>query len=375
LKKSILATILIFSLILSSCSAHKNLQKTNMDNSSSYKSNTNTEKASKNAIKNVNKNISVFTIKNYYPFKPNVKYVYEGNGMEYASYTVFVDYFNDDRIQIRTNNGGTEVVKVLENKAGELNIILNKPEIYYRENFITKPAMQNEIILKNPIIKGTTWTLADGRKRYISNVDVQINTPSGNFKALEVTTESDAASKGDKVLDYYAQGVGLVKTMYTSKGVSVTSTLSKIVNNSSLVQSVTFYYPNITDSKLYFVKKDLSFNTNDVTKIYFEKAFKESPKNELGKLLSPNAKIKSLYLSNNNIVFIDFSKEFVSEMNAGSGYEAMILQCITNTIGGYYGVNKVYITVEGQPYSSGHIVMKKGEAFTVNTKNSIELKS
>ena len=70
------------------------------------------------------------------------------------------------------------------------------------------------------------------------------------------------------------------------------------------------------------------------------------------------------------MVYLDLSKEFTKEMNAGSLYESQILQCITNTLGDYYMVKKVYITVEGKPYSSGHILMKKGEAFNVNYKNT-----
>jgi spore germination protein GerM len=74
------------------------------------------------------------------------------------------------------------------------------------------------------------------------------------------------------------------------------------------------------------------------------------------------------------MVYVDFSKELISEMNAGAGYEAMILKSITNTLGEYYGVSKVYITVDSSPYSSGHILMEKGEYFSVDLKNSFELK-
>ena len=122
------------------------------------------------------------------------------------------------------------------------------------------------------------------------------------------------------------------------------------------------------------MNKELSFSTNDITKSIFEKAFKDLPKGNLGKVLGPNVKIKSLYLNKDNRVYVDFSKELVSEMNAGSGYESMLLQSITNTLGTYYGVDKVYITIEGSPYTSGHIMMKKGEFFTVDLKNSVELK-
>ena len=66
------------------------------------------------------------------------------------------------------------------------------------------------------------------------------------------------------------------------------------------------------------------------------------------------------------IVYIDFSKEFIDEMNAGAGYEGLILQSITNTMGSYYVVDEVYITVEGKPYESGHILLKKDETLKVN---------
>lgn len=40
----------------------------------------------------------------------------------------------------------------------------------------------------------------------------------------------------------------------------------------------------------------------------------------------------------------------------------------------YPNVDKVYITIEDNPYVLGHIMMKKGEFFTVDFKNSVELK-
>lgn len=312
------------------------------------------------------------TIKDYFAYQENTKYVYEGKGNEYASYTVFVDYLKGNRVQIRSNNGGTETVKVMENNNGELTVLLSKGETYYREDLTQSTGLtgKGEILLKEPIKKGTTWTLADNRKRSISNLEVEVTTPSGNYKAVEVTTEG----KDDKVVDYYAPNIGLVKSVFSSNGTEVSSTLSKIEKNAPLVQNVKFYFPNINDGKLYSTERKLSFNTNDITKQVFEREFKDQPQGNLGRLIGPNVKIKSLYLNKDNMVYIDFTKEFLSEMNAGAGYESMILQSIVNAVGGYYGVEKVYLTVEGNPYSSGHISMKKGEAFTVNFNNSVELK-
>lgn len=308
------------------------------------------------------------TIADYFPLNENTKYIYEGEGNEYASYSVFTDYISKNRIQLRTNNGGSELVRVLENKDGQLTVLLSRGEIYYRENLLNSTDENTEILLKEPLVKGTEWTLADKRKRFISNVDVEITTPAETFQALEVTTEGE----DDKVVDYYAAEVGLIKSIFTSGGMDVTSTLSKIEENVPFEQTIRFYYPNVNEDVIYLVEKQLLFNTNDITKIELVDAIKDIKKDNLDPVLSSNTKINSLYLNKDNVVYVDFTKELLSEMNAGSGYETLILQCITNTLGDYYGVKEVYITVDGKPYESGHYSMKKGEAFQADMENVVE---
>ena len=311
-------------------------------------------------------NVTKLKIENYYPFEKDTTYMYEGTGNEYATYSVQVDYLKENRQQIRVNNGGTEMAKVFENKDGELRLIFSQGESYYREDFTKKTNDKSEIILKEPLTKGNSWTLSDGGVRSITNIKAPITTPTGKYECIEVTT----VRKESTIKDYYAEGVGLVKSIFTSNGTEVSSALSKIEKNVPIVQTVRFYYPNGNDGINYIKEKKLSFNTNDLTRETFEKSFKEVEGTNLGKLLGPSVKINSLYLNVDNMVYLDLSKEFTTEMNAGSGYESQILQCITNTIGDYYAVQKVYITVEGEPYSSGHIAMKKGEAFIVDYTNT-----
>jgi hypothetical protein len=321
-------------------------------------------------IQGTSQNIKEKSIKDYFSLKENTKYIYAGMGNEYASYSTIVDYTMGNRIQIRKNNGGTETVSVMEYKDGELIKVFSKNEIYYRENFLQNPSNNEEILLKEPLEKGTTWMLADNTKRYISGVETSIATPMGIFKTIVVTTEG----KNDKTIDYYAPNIGLVKTVSILRGLEISSSLSKIENDVPFSQTLDFFYPNVKENKINFVSKKLNFKTNDITKIVIEKAYKVLPKGNVNKVLSSNTKIKSLYLNKDNMVYVDFTKALISEMNAGAGYESTILQSITNTLGRYYGVSKVYITVEGSPYSSGHIVMRKSEAFTVNFKNCVELK-
>jgi spore germination protein GerM len=116
----------------------------------------------------------------------------------------------------------------------------------------------------------------------------------------------------------------------------------------------------------------LSFRTGDITRQVLETALTQKAANEnYLPLASTNTKINSMYLGDDKIVYADFSPELVTEMNAGAGIELQIIQCITNTLGSYYGTDRVYITIDGKPYESGHLLMKKGETFKVDMDNVI----
>ncbi len=310
-------------------------------------------------------------ITDYYPMLADTEYVYEGEGNEYASYSQTTDFLDamDNRIQTRTNNGGTETVRVIEINDGKLEILKALGECYYRDNLMLGTASEEpaEVLLMEPLVQGTQWTLPDGRKRYISAVDMEVTTPLGSYKAIEVTTENgDNTSK-----DYYAPQVGLVRSVFQTEGMEVTSTLKAINSNQPYTRTIDIYYPDV-DEKLYAEPLELTFYTGDETKDILQKAIsREVGKDTYLPLASVNTKINSLFLSENGIVQVDLSKEFIQDMNAGAGYETLILQGITNTLGAYYQAEEVLLTVDGKPYESGHILMSEGETFRVSLDNVV----
>lgn len=311
------------------------------------------------------------TVKDFYPLTADTVYVYEGTGNEFASFMMNVDYLDTaaGKFQTRTNNGGTETVRVLDMKDGRLTARYTVNECYYRENFMDKsvPEEQAEVILMEPLTVGTSWTLPDGRRRYISGYNIEVQTPSGKYKALEVTTEDESS----QTKDYYAKGTGLVKTVFQSEGNEISSALSKINPNTPFSRDLEVYYPD-TDSKIHAARLPLSFHTDDVTREVINEVLKsKAPKASYLPLISQNTRINSLYLGADGIVYVDFSPELVTEMNAGAGYELLILQGLANTFGMYYGVGDVYLTIDGKPYESGHVLMKKGETLKVNMDNVI----
>ncbi|MFT4145212.1 MAG: GerMN domain-containing protein [Mobilitalea sp.] len=312
------------------------------------------------------------SIEDYYPFEADSEYVYEGKGSEFAFYNRYVDFLDEEhnRMQIRTNNGGTETVRVLELTENSLSIIKSTGESYSRENIMLDAAAGEdaEILLKEPLEKGTEWTLPDGRKRYISNVDVTITTPLGTYTALEVTTEAvDSISK-----DFYAPQVGLVMSEFMTGDDVVSSQLSSLKKDSPLGQIISVYYVD-QDEKIHIENKEVSFFTNDGTLLKLQEVLSNKPvKDTYLPLISPSTQLLSVARTEDSAIAVDFTNELVTEMNAGAGFETLILQCIVNTLGQYYGVNQVYITVEGKPYESGHILMKEGEPFLVNLDQVVE---
>ena len=85
--------------------------------------------------------------------------------------------------------------------------------------------------------------------------------------------------------------------------------------------------------------------------------------------------INSIKLDKNSWTLrVDFSEELISKSNFGSALETEVLKSIVNTLGKFYDVENVFITVEDKPYESGHYLLREGESFKVNMENIEEVK-
>jgi hypothetical protein len=301
----------------------------------------------------------VLHIADYYPIRENVHYVYAGEGMEFAAYDVVVDYTAKDRVQQRVDNGGTVMARVLAIEDGALKRVFSREDAFYRENLIQKTGGEPEILLMEPIEKGTSWSVSGGT-RTITDTAAVVTTPSGEYTAVEVTTERDESTTAD----YYAEGIGLVKSVFRTGDAEITSSLSAVEEDFTFKQTVRFYYPDSSAEDLQYTDAEVGFKTNDVTRLVLEEAYKTAA--GASKVLSENTKINSLYLNDDGMVYLDLNKSFVTEMNAGSGTEALILQSVANTFCRYYNASRMILTIDSGLYESGHIALQKGEYLTAD---------
>ena len=147
-------------------------------------------------------------------------------------------------------------------------------ETYYRYDY-TNSSNMDEIIIKEPIIEGTTWTLKDGSVRGITAVNKKVGTEFGTFTAIEITTKSTNST----IRDYYVKNVGLVKSTFSSKDSqnTITSVLSKVETKTPFNQDINFYFPEFSKDKLVFISRNIKVNTNEDMKSIFEKELKTLP--------------------------------------------------------------------------------------------------
>jgi len=241
--------------------------------------------------------------------------------------------------------------------------VYTRNETYFKYDF-TSMSNTDEVLIKEPIRTGTAWSLKDGSARTITAVDKQVTTPSGTYRALEVTTSGTASTWKD----YYARDIGLIKSEFASDNDTITSQLETIEIGVSDKNTVRFYFPDFNQQKAKYEDREIETNTNEDVLNKLELGLKTVP---FGSGLSPAlpdaAKVLSVSIDESKgIVTVDFSQELISGMNAGSAMEGLVIKSITNTFGHYYQMDKVIINVEGEPYESGHIALRAGEYFTVS---------
>lgn len=134
-----------------------------------------------------------------------------------------------------------------------------------------------------------------------------------------------------------------------------------------------FYYDAVYDKVVYIIST-IEFESDKIADALINE-LKKSPNSDISPALSSEITLNSCTVDNeNSLVTLDFSSNFVESQNLGAGAESNTLTAICDTFGSYYNVENVIITLDGNPYSSGHIIMTDGESFKVDLNSAVELK-
>jgi len=163
------------------------------------------------------------SLKEFFPLTEGSKWLYLGEGNEFASFIREVLYVREDRAQIMENNGGTISASVFETTDEAIVRIFFQGEEYNETNFLDEEPNDNLVILKKPLKVGSKWETPQG-SREIVEIDATVDTPAGKFEdciKVRISMENSTSN------EYFKRGVGMVKREFVSEGTTVTSTLEK----------------------------------------------------------------------------------------------------------------------------------------------------
>lgn len=309
------------------------------------------------------------------PKHENVVLEYEGGSFENAGFTITPQFVLEDTYQFANADTATITVEIYEYREDSVVRNFTRMETYFRENFIdtgyASEGDEGAILLQLPIEVGNTWESTSGSVYEITDSYVPIETNAGTFEAIEVTSTSEDGENVGR--SYYAEGIGLVQRETNINDEELepqVSTLYSIQEDEPENLTFSTYTLNTDATGHEQQVVELYLNTNDPARIALADVLRGNhDATEGSPVIDESVEINFMYLDEKDVAHIDFSEELITEMNAGSGAESLILQAIVNTIASYYRtppVEEILLTVEGQPYTSGHITYEEGETIQID---------
>ena len=317
------------------------------------------------------KSEAVNELEQWLPKTPNVERIYAGEGNEYAEFSTYPQFIHEDTVQIKHQNPGITTYSIYEYREDSIVEIFTHRGSLMRDDFAntakTSDSEGEEIILKTPIEVGTQWEDRDGQSVEITATDLELAAPNGTVPGIEVTTTTiDQDGHEGKIYRYYGKDIGLVKEvneLSSDAEMTVTSTLTEY--NTDTVEKIPFTLYALdyqTLDQAIEIEMEFELKTNDPIRLALTDKLKEELDNEATNLLPDKAMINYMYLDDDRIVHVDFSKELATEMQAGASGELEILYRIVDTIANLYQTEAVNLTLDGDAYNKGgHVHIDKNQ--------------
>lgn len=159
----------------------------------------------------------------YFPVVAGSTWEYEGEGMEFASFSREVLFTSENLAQFREDNGGTVSAAVFKITPEAVTRIFFLGEAYGEANYLNTSSNESIIILKAPLQVGTKWTEPNGT-REIVDLNATVSTPLGAYtQCIKVKISNEHST----LYEYFKKDVGMVKREFISGDTKVSSSLKK----------------------------------------------------------------------------------------------------------------------------------------------------
>lgn len=292
------------------------------------------------------------TAADYFPLTTGYASEFAGTGNEYAGFSRTYDYIEDDTIYMRTNNGGTSVLELVEVNEDAVRVVYTQPEYYAHEKIDATALIDpenRETLLEAPIALGHSWDTGLGTTREITAIGVPMSTQNGLYDTIEVTEDT-----GDFVnKEYYAADVGLVYASSESTDPDAPYTVAQglaELRTEGWAEPVSVYYP-VDKDEYTQANESVQITTNDDMTVAFTSLF-QSENDSRPQLLPADAAIQSLTTEINEETFektlyVDFSSGITDLADEEWGMQK--LNSIMASLKCYYNADYTEPRIDGDP--------------------------
>lgn len=288
--------------------------------------------------------------KDYFPPISNSIYIYKGLGNDSLNFKRYIDYYTEDKVQMRFDNGISDIINIYEYTDDGVKLSFYKEDVHYHQDLLDTESNTNNYLIKDPIIKYNMWELSDGSTRCITNIDIEVKTKYNLFSsAIEIVTLSK--NNDEFSIDYFVLGIGLVKTVYYIPKIGLLyCELDEVLNDLPYSKNINIYYPDKNLNTIWRSSKVFNFFTNEDTSLIFSNEFENPPKGLLP-LITRNTKINKVYYNlEKKSVAIDFSIDIINYLKSNFIKYNLFFDCIYYTLKDYYNTANISITIDDTSY-------------------------
>ena len=306
----------------------------------------------------------------FFPLMPDTLVTYTVEGFEVpGTRTIFNTYISGNRVQrMILASDFPPSIEIIDVGDDQVRLVFGDPHHYNIEDLTQVTPTLDFIILQAPIEVGTSW-VNGGETSQITAVDVSVETPLGTFSAVQVTT---VTARGFEERYYYAEGIGLVKSVHPNDLGTFIVTLSAIETDTAASFPLAVLFPNITDNTIDVEPRTLNMNTNDDFVPLLAYELSSPPSSDVLPLLPDAASLNSIEIFRaENVAHVDVSSSLRDWQDLGDGTIGTVFMALTNTIGLFAEVTHVYYTMDGAPFEWGPIQLATGEAVRVHDFSEI----
>lgn len=282
-------------------------------------------------------------LSNYLPY---VAYQLKQFSNESGSYTTYVDFFDESNrvMQVREIVGATNYVNIYEWSEQAIQLTARHENIALFENLtqdVSSTPDANLTLLSAPVAVGTTWSYDGTHTSQIVGLYESLTLGEQQYtEVVEVSTPFEAYD----LRQYYASGDGLILTRYVDNAeVSTGEQFWQVTGNSHQVMMILnrdVAQPQTEGEYLLSLEKvPFAYQTNDSLARAFQRLF-----TDLG-WITDDVVVNSLTVDEAGVANLDFSAGVVAAFNQHPSTETSIIPAIVTTLGHYFDVTQVRLTV------------------------------